>query len=54
MLFRSVVISSIVHALLIEGAMGLISKAILCALILAATITVLFRIHVTKARLKDR
>ena len=49
-----VVISSIVHALLIEGAMGSVSKAILCALILAATITVLFRIHVTKARLKDR
>jgi predicted ferric reductase len=48
-----VVISSIAHALLIEGAMGNLSKVILCALVLAATVTVLFRIHVTKALTKD-
>jgi predicted ferric reductase len=49
-----IVISSIVHALLIEGAMGSISKAILCALVFAATIIVLFRIHLAKALVKDR
>jgi predicted ferric reductase len=49
-----VVVSSIFHALLIEGAMGSLSKAILCAMILAATIVVLFRIHVTKALMKGR
>jgi predicted ferric reductase len=49
-----VVVSSIVHALLIEGAMGAVSKLILCGLILAATIFVLFRVHVTKASVKDR
>jgi predicted ferric reductase len=49
-----VVISSIAHALLIEGAMGSVSKMILCALVLAATIIVLFRIHVKKAEAKHR
>ncbi len=49
-----VVISSIAHALLIEGAMGSVSKVILCALVLAATIIVLFRIHVKKAEAKHR
>ncbi len=44
-----VVISSIAHALLIEGAMGSVSKLILCALILAATVIVLFRVHGAKA-----
>lgn len=49
-----VVVASIVHALLIDGAMGNLSKAALCALILGATIIVLFRIHVAKAALKGR
>jgi predicted ferric reductase len=49
-----VVVSSIVHALLIEGAMGNVSKAILCALVFAATVIVLFRVHVMKVLMKDR
>ncbi len=49
-----VVVSSIVHAILIEGAMGSVSKAILCALILAATMTALYRVHVKSARSRDR
>jgi predicted ferric reductase len=36
-----VVIGSVVHALLIEGAMGTVSKAALCALVVAATVKVL-------------
>jgi predicted ferric reductase len=49
-----VVVSSIVHALLIEGAMGSVSKLILCALIFAVTVIVLFRIHATKTQIRDR
>jgi predicted ferric reductase len=49
-----VVVSSIVHALLIEGAMGSVSKLILCALIFAVTVIVLFRTHVTKTQMRDR
>ena len=33
-----VVIGSVVHALLIEGAMGTVSKAVLCVLVLAASL----------------
>jgi predicted ferric reductase len=33
-----VVLSSVVHALLIEGTMGTVSKVVLCALILAVTV----------------
>jgi predicted ferric reductase len=40
-----VVVSSIVHALLIEGAMEIVSKAILCSLVVAATIIALVRVH---------
>ncbi len=40
-----VVVSSIVHALLIEGAMELVSKVILCVFVVAATIIALFRVH---------
>ena len=40
---------SIVHALLIEGAMGDLSKAILCALVLMATAFALFRVHGTRS-----
>lgn len=36
-----VAIGSVVHALLIEGTMGPVSKAVLCALVLAATTKVL-------------
>ncbi|MDY8109524.1 ferric reductase [Fulvimarina sp. 2208YS6-2-32] len=34
----SVVVGSVVHTMLIEGAMGTVSKAVLCLLVLAATI----------------
>jgi predicted ferric reductase len=40
-----VVVSTIAHALLIEGAMGAVSKAVLCGLVLAATVVVLVRVH---------
>ena len=36
-----VVVGSVVHALLIEGTMGMVSKAALCALVLAATAKVM-------------
>jgi predicted ferric reductase len=45
-----VVGASIAHALLIEGAMGVVSKATLCALVLAATLLVLARVHGKLAR----
>lgn len=38
----TIVIGTIVHAVLIEGTMGTISKAVLCALALTATIKVIF------------
>jgi predicted ferric reductase len=36
------VAGSVVHALLIEGTMGTVSKAVLCALVVAATVKVVF------------
>ncbi len=36
-----VVIGSVIHALLVEGAMGTVSKAVLCVLVVAATAKVL-------------
>jgi predicted ferric reductase len=39
----SVVVCSVVHAMLIEGTMGMISKTALCALALAATVKVATR-----------
>ncbi len=36
-----VVVGSVVHALLIKGTMGLVSKAALCALVLAAAAKVM-------------
>ena len=41
-----VVVGSVVHAMLIDGTMGTPSKALLCALALAATIKVLFDLRV--------
>ena len=41
-----VVMSSVVHAMLIEGAMGFVSKAILCVLVIAAAMIALIRVHV--------
>jgi len=41
-----IVIGSIVHAMLIEGAMGTASKAVLCALVLAAATKVIVDLRV--------
>lgn len=38
-----IVTGTVVHALLIEGTMGPVSKAVLCAAVVAATVCVLFR-----------
>ncbi|MGL4975523.1 MAG: ferric reductase-like transmembrane domain-containing protein, partial [Bosea sp. (in: a-proteobacteria)] len=43
-----VVGATIAHALLIDGAMGTVSKTMLCALVFIATSVVLFRTHVKK------
>ena len=48
-----VVVASIVHAILIEGAMDLVSKAILCVLVFAATMIALLRIHVRRRPSSD-
>ena len=45
-----IVVGSVVHAMLIEGAMGTASKAILCALLLAATIKVMAHLRVWARR----
>lgn len=49
-----VVMSSIAHALLIEGTMGHLSKALLCALVLSATTVVLWRLHVARTFTRQR
>ena len=41
-----VVVGSVVHAMLIEGTMGLVSKAVLCALVAAAAVTVMVEMRV--------
>lgn len=40
------VVGSVVHALLIEGTMGTVSKAVLCAVVMAGTIKVLVDLRV--------
>ena len=45
-----IVVGSVVHAVLIEGAMETVSKAALCALVLAATIKVIAHLRVWKKR----
>jgi predicted ferric reductase len=45
-----IVVGSVVHALLIEGAMETISKAAFCALVLAATIKVIADLRVWRKR----
>jgi predicted ferric reductase len=47
-----VVVSSVVHAVMIEGAMGFVSKAVLCGLVIAAAIVALLRVHVKWPRLR--
>ena len=45
-----IVVGSVVHGLLIEGAMETVSKAALCALVLAATIKVMADLRVWRKR----
>jgi predicted ferric reductase len=51
----TIVIGTMVHAILIEGTMETISKAVLCALVLAATMKVVadLRVWSSKRRLAD-
>jgi predicted ferric reductase len=45
-----IVAGSVVHGILIEGAMETVSKAVLCALVLAATIKVMADLRVWRKR----
>ena len=49
-----VVVGSIVHALLIEGTMETVSKAVLCAMVLLATVKVLADLRVWAIRTRRR
>ena len=45
-----IVVGSVIHGLLIEGAMETISKAVLCALVVAATVKVMTELWMRKKR----
>jgi predicted ferric reductase len=45
-----IVVGSVVHGILIEGAMETVSKAVLCALVVAATIKVMADLRVWRKR----
>ena len=45
-----IVVGGVVHAILIEGTMETVSKAVLCALVLAATIKVMADLRVWRKR----
>ena len=49
-----IVVGSVVHGILIEGTMETVSKAILCALVLAATIKVMVDLRVWRKRATSR
>jgi MYXO-CTERM domain-containing protein len=49
-----IVLGSVVHGMLIEGAMETVSKAALCALVLAATIKVMVDLRVWRKRATSR
>ncbi|MBA4034681.1 MAG: ferric reductase [Bradyrhizobium sp.] len=49
-----IVVGSVVHGILIEGTMETVSKAVLCALVLAATIKVMTDLQVWRKRAKLR
>lgn len=49
-----IVAASVIHVLLIEGSMETVTKAALCALVLAATVTVIVRLQVWKRRSSSR
>lgn len=48
------VVASVVHALLIEGTMGSVSKMILCACVLVATLVVIVHLRIVKPHLNRR
>jgi predicted ferric reductase len=48
-----VVVGSVAHGILIEGTMGTVSKAALCALVLAATIKVMADLRVWRKRARS-
>lgn len=45
-----VVVGTVVHAMLIEGTMELVSKAVLCALVMIATVSTILKLQVWKRR----
>jgi predicted ferric reductase len=49
-----IVVGTVAHSLLIEGAMEMVSKAALCALVLAATIKVMVDLRVWRMRATSR
>jgi predicted ferric reductase len=49
-----IVIGGVVHAMLIEGTMETMTKAALCALVLAATLKVMADLRIWKPRAKPR
>jgi hypothetical protein len=49
-----IVVGSVVHAMLVEGAMETVSKAALCALVLAAAIKVMADLRVWRRRATSR
>ena len=53
-LAAAIVVGSVVHAMLIEGTMGTVSKAVLCALALVATVKVAMDLRVWALRSRER
>jgi hypothetical protein len=49
-----IVVGSVVHAMLVEGAMETVSKAALCALVLVAAIKVMADLRVWRRRATSR
>ena len=49
-----IVAGSVVHSMLIEGTMETVSKAALCALVLAATVKAMVDLRVWRKRAKSR
>jgi predicted ferric reductase len=50
----AIVVGTVVHSILVEGAMETVSKAALCALVLAATIKVMADLRVWRRRATSR
>jgi predicted ferric reductase len=49
-----IVAGTVVHSLLVEGAMETVSKATLCALVLAATIKVIADLRISRKKAASR